>query len=226
MKSRIYAIVGATLLSMSMIGQAGGDHRLPQRASEVIGQEVLSAKFEKIGKVNDLVVNLPSGGTSFVIVSIGGLFGVGDQLIVVPIHRFEYQAEKKKLILALDSTVLRNAPSFDSEKAFAWNDPAWVASIENYYATSTTINGQASITPPSSKAEVNVDTQRETEIRQQLVASDLSATAKNVHVTSQNGSVTLQGSVQSEKERRELIAKVKAITGNAQVIDQLTIAKN
>src|SRR6185503_14664270 len=65
------------------------------RASDVIGMEVRDAANTKIGKVDELAVELESGRIIQVIVSSGGLLGVGDRLVAVPPQSFKLDASAK-----------------------------------------------------------------------------------------------------------------------------------
>ncbi len=62
-------------------------------------------------------------------------------------------------------------------------------------------------------------------IRRSIVADkSLSTYAHNVKIISQNGSVTLKGPVQSEDEKKAVVAKAVAIAGDPEkVIDKVTV---
>jgi osmotically-inducible protein OsmY len=63
------------------------------------------------------------------------------------------------------------------------------------------------------------------EIRKAIVADkNLSTYAHNVKVIVQNGTVTLKGPVRSEQERQAVLAKARAVAGDAKVVDELSIA--
>ncbi|HTA46592.1 MAG TPA: BON domain-containing protein [Bryobacteraceae bacterium] len=62
------------------------------------------------------------------------------------------------------------------------------------------------------------------QIRKAVMADKtLSTYAHNVKVISQNGNVTLKGPVQSEDERKTVLAKAEQIAGAGNVTDQLSI---
>jgi hypothetical protein len=54
--------------------------------------------------------------------------------------------------------------------------------------------------------------------------SALSASAKNVHFNTDNGKVTLKGTVPTEKDKKDIEAKVEKMTGVKDVDNQLQIA--
>lgn len=62
-------------------------------------------------------------------------------------------------------------------------------------------------------------------IRQSLSADfSLSASAKNVHFSTDNGKVTLHGTVPTEKDKKDIEAKIEKMTGVKDVDNQLQIA--
>jgi sporulation protein YlmC with PRC-barrel domain len=53
------------------------------RSSEIVGSSVVNQHNEKIGMVDDLIIE-PSEKVPFAILSVGGFLGVGERLVVVP----------------------------------------------------------------------------------------------------------------------------------------------
>jgi len=117
---------------------ARADHTTPNKASEIIGMEVRNTENEKLGKVEDLIVNLGAGRVSYAILSMGGVLGIGDKLVVVPVDQFTYAGGEKKLTLNTSKEVLKNAPRFEKGKWPDLNDPQWDAEAHNYYKDKTT----------------------------------------------------------------------------------------
>jgi sporulation protein YlmC with PRC-barrel domain len=74
------------------------------RASKIIGSDVRNAQDEKVGKVKDLVLADPSSGTiSHVVVSVGGVAGMGDKLFLVPIEQVQHASGKDYFVLSASS---------------------------------------------------------------------------------------------------------------------------
>jgi osmotically-inducible protein OsmY len=95
-----------------------------------------------------------------------------------------------------------------------------------------TAGGASSAMPqdPSQKSSDNqknnkADVEMTAKIRKSIVKDKtLSMAAHNVKIISEGGSVTLRGEVNSEAEKAAVTAKAKAIAGDANVSDQLTVA--
>ena len=77
----------------------------------------------------------------------------------------------------------------------------------------------------SDQAKSEADRTLNQNIHQALSAdSALAASAKNVHFNTDNGKVTLQGTVPTEKDKKDIEAKVEKMTGVKDVDNQLQIA--
>lgn len=83
------------------------------RVSDVIGLEVKNLQDEKLGKVNDLAIDVASGRIVEVIVSTGGLLGVGSTLLAVPPSAFHYDHQAKVLHLDRSKESLKGLQPFD-----------------------------------------------------------------------------------------------------------------
>jgi osmotically-inducible protein OsmY len=134
-------VVAAACAAIQFSARAGDaqsrdKHRMSttaNRASEVIGMEVRNAQNEKLGKIDDLIIDLASGHVSYAVLSMGGVLGIGDKLVVVPANQFSYALSEKKLILDTNKEVLENAPRFEKGKWPDLNDPQWDDEAHRYY---------------------------------------------------------------------------------------------
>src|SRR5882672_3501179 len=93
-----------------------------EKANKVIGMEVKNSQNEKLGKVDDLAVDLSSGRIVTAVLSIGGFLGLGDTLVAVPPSALHYDADKEKL---------KAAPRFEYSK---WDDSTQASRIGEVYA--------------------------------------------------------------------------------------------
>mgnify|MGYP003639112512 FL=1 len=65
-------------------------------ANELIGQDVLDAKDDKIAEIDDLLV-AKDGKTVLAILSVGGFVGIGDKLVAVPYEKLTIGANRVTL---------------------------------------------------------------------------------------------------------------------------------
>lgn len=70
------------------------------------------------------------------------------------------------------------------------------------------------------------DTELTRRVREQIVAQeDLSVNAKNVKIISQNGRITLKGTVDSVQERSKVGAIARKVSGAKSVVNQTEVVK-
>jgi len=92
------------------------------KASELIGMEVQNLQNEKLGKVDELAVDIQSGRIVQVIVSLGGLLGIGNKTVAVTPRAFTLDETHKVLRLEADKEKLKGAPTFEMSK---WDESKW-----------------------------------------------------------------------------------------------------
>jgi sporulation protein YlmC with PRC-barrel domain len=108
-----------------------------KRASELIGKEVRNPQWENLGKIEDLVADVPDGRIAYAVLSFGGILGIHDKLFAIPFEsltlRSKDQKEQKIFVLDVDKEQLKTAPGFDKN---AWPDMAdqkWGSEVHTYY---------------------------------------------------------------------------------------------
>jgi sporulation protein YlmC with PRC-barrel domain len=111
-----------------------GDQSLqgPQRASEIKGMSVKNPQGENLGKIDDLVI-ADDGTVKYVILSHGGLLGIGDKLIPIPWKALKPKEDKKYLTVNITKETLEKAPNFDPKEWPAFAEPEWQKKVQIYY---------------------------------------------------------------------------------------------
>lgn len=242
------------------------------KASEIIGMEVRNLQDEKLGKIEDLVLDLQGGGVSYAILSSGGVLGIGDKLVPVPASHFSYASSEKKLILDTDKKTLEGAIPFTKKDWPDLNNPDWDAPYRTYYRTtslgdrtqtdtfayrqSVKAGEKTAVEPalrnqnetnkelaernkelgernkdlgvtPQDQGGTEIERTTTANIRKALMDNKaLSFTAKNVKVITANGTITLRGSVPTQREKDEIVAATKKHAGSYTVSDQIEIKAN
>src|SRR4030095_13347227 len=131
MKSKLGIATGAAIISFTLIGAAADQpvnrsattleqraqinrtERIiaPAKANDIIGKEVVNPQNEKLGKVGELIVDVEAGRVALVVVSSGGVLGVGAKNIAVPPQSLTLDAPRKALRLDVDKEKFKNAPT-------------------------------------------------------------------------------------------------------------------
>lgn len=103
------------------------------RSNEVIGVAVKNSHKESLGKIEEIVINKSSGQVCYVVLSFGGLLGMGEKYFAFPWKSISFSKEDTCFILNVDKERLKNAPGFDTDKWPNMVHEAWQQSIDNYY---------------------------------------------------------------------------------------------
>jgi len=84
-----------------------------ERANKVIGKEVMGSDNQKLGKIDNIVVDLDTGRVLYTIVSSGGVVGVGATKIAISPGQFT-QVKGNNLQVSIDKQKFNGAPKFTS----------------------------------------------------------------------------------------------------------------
>src|ERR1022692_3701868 len=211
-----------------------------QQASKLMGTSVKNLQDEKLGKVENFMVDLSAGRIVAVIISSGGFIGMGDELSAVPPTALRFNAEHDTLQLDASKEMLASSPHF---KASEWPDlsqPGYAGGVyraykvEPYFTTDGTTDADntrqnvrdrdsRTLTPldqGGSQADVNTTAQ----IRKEIIAGKgLTINARNVKIITVNGRVTLRGPVNSEEEKRLIGEIAIRMTSSQKVDNQLEV---
>src|ERR1019366_4069095 len=203
--------------SQSMIPVSRLSH--VQKASKLMGTPVKNLRDEKLGKVENILVDLPSGRVVAVIVSSGGFLGMGDELSAVPPTALRFTTDREPLQLDASKGMLSSAPHF---KANEWPDlgqPSYADGVyrayrvEPYFTTNVTTEpdntarnvrdrNNPTLTPLD-QGNSQADRDTTAQIRKEIVAGkNMSVNAKNVKIITVDGRVTLRGPVKTAEEKR------------------------
>jgi sporulation protein YlmC with PRC-barrel domain len=125
-----------------------------QKASALIGTSVKNPQNEKVGKVENILLDLPSGRLVAVIISSGGFLGIGDELSAVPPPALRFATDRTSLQLDASREMLSNAPHF---KANQWPDfaqPSYAGKVYRAYSVEPYFSGDAPADPDNTRRNV------------------------------------------------------------------------
>lgn len=105
------------------------------RASKLVGMNVRNSEGEKLGAVEDLVINLESGKVAYVAMGYGGVLGFGEKLFAIPFAEFKMDHGNNETYLVLNMTKekFNAAPGFNKSQWPDFADPNWSQTIDKYY---------------------------------------------------------------------------------------------
>lgn len=102
-------------------------------ADTIEGDDVHNRKDEKLGTIQDLMLDIESGKVRYAVLSSGGFLGMGDRLFAIPWNALQIDHENKRFTLDVDIDRLKDAPGFDKDNWPDWSDTSWSSSVDSYY---------------------------------------------------------------------------------------------
>jgi sporulation protein YlmC with PRC-barrel domain len=103
------------------------------KASDIIGMTVKNYQGEKLGKVENLAVDVESGRIVHVIISTGGLLGMGETLTPVPPGALHHDLGEKVFHLDASMEKFKAAPKCEAAKWDADTRSNRVSEVYGYY---------------------------------------------------------------------------------------------
>jgi sporulation protein YlmC with PRC-barrel domain len=203
------------------------------KASEFMGMEVFDRENQSLGKVEDLMVDVPTARIVFVIVSFDG---TEKSHYAVPPEALMLTSDNKVLFLDETKAKIRERAH---ESDYFWTeltDKNWAATTYRNYgiepdfdttvvvtdATREQVRAKVDELPPSKAAGKN-DADINRMVLTALIQEDMENVfkRKSVKISTLNGHVTLTGKVKSQKQKDALGAAAESVVGPGYVDNQL-----
>ncbi len=211
-----------------------------EKASVLMRLPVKNLYAEKLGKVENFILDLANGRVAEVVVSSGGFLGMGDELSVVPPKALHLNSERDTLSLNATKEALKNAPHFRSSEWPDLSQPTYVGGvysayhIEPYFSTAATSkadstahnssNLPANALIPLSQGDSVADQNRTAQIRKEVLAGKgMSINSRSVQIATVNGRVTLRGPVDTAEEKNLIRAIADRIAQSENVDNQIEV---
>jgi sporulation protein YlmC with PRC-barrel domain len=109
------------------------------RASKLIGMDVKNAKGDKLGKIDDVMVDIDNELAAYVVLSAGGALGVGNRMVAVPAASFKVGNEKDGVILNATADQLKKAPEYDEKKQANFSRDSYRSEVDRYFFKEETV---------------------------------------------------------------------------------------
>lgn len=127
MAAALMAVPFAGIASADDYGTKGKSATNPQaapagdllRSDNLVGSEVRDASGEELGSVHSLMIN-PNGKVESAILSLGGVFGLGDRKVKVPWDSLQVKrqaGDPDEIMVTASRQSLENAPAYEEPGA-------------------------------------------------------------------------------------------------------------
>jgi sporulation protein YlmC with PRC-barrel domain len=103
------------------------------KASSIIGMPVRNDTGDRLGKVNDIIVNLESHSAPFAIVEYGGALGIGSTRIAVPLSDLRWTSDSRHLFMTATKDDFQSANVSPTGGWMAVSGEDWAKNVDKFY---------------------------------------------------------------------------------------------
>ena len=104
-------------------------------ASTITGDKVVNAAGEDLGKIDEIMLDTPTGRVAYAVLYFGGFLGMGDKLFAIPWDQLSLDEDDEHFVLNVDRAKLEQAPGFDNDNWPDMADQSWRSQIYSYYGS-------------------------------------------------------------------------------------------
>jgi sporulation protein YlmC with PRC-barrel domain len=124
---------GATIAGSSYRADNDGPGPRVMGAGTLTGDEVINRQGEKLGTIEEIMLDVPTGRIAYAVLSSGGFLGIGDKLFAIPWRSLTLDPENKCFVLDIAKARLEQAPGFDKDRWPSMADENWARELHTYY---------------------------------------------------------------------------------------------
>lgn len=92
-------------------GQGPGPRLMTSSTLE--GDEVMNLQGDRLGKIDEIMLDVPQGRIAYAVMSSGGVLGLGEKLFAVPWSALTLDTSRKCFVMDADKSRFENAPGFN-----------------------------------------------------------------------------------------------------------------
>ena len=101
--------------------------------SHLLGSTVKNPQGKDLGSIKDLVISPEDNRVIYAVLSFGGVLGLGEKAVAMPLSVLKPAAEAKTFVVEMDPERLRTAPEFNQDNWPQMTDPQWITSVYTFY---------------------------------------------------------------------------------------------
>ncbi len=102
-------------------------------ADKVNGTAVYDRQGERLGTIEDLMLDKISGKVAYAVMSFGGFLGIGERYHPLPWSVLTYDTRLGGYVVDLDRARLEGAPTVAANEHVDWSDRDWGQRVYDYY---------------------------------------------------------------------------------------------
>ncbi len=101
-------------------------------SDDVEGTDVYNPGGDKLGSIDDLMIDKVSGHVRYAVMEFGGFLGMGTDRYPIPWKLLKYDTTKDGYVVPLDKDRLSKAPKYSRDKAPNYT-PEYGTQVDEYY---------------------------------------------------------------------------------------------
>jgi sporulation protein YlmC with PRC-barrel domain len=102
-------------------------------ASTLEGDDVVNLAGDKLGTLDEIMIDVPTGRIAYAVLASGGFLGIGDKLLAIPWRALTLDADNECFVLDVAKERLEEAPGFDKDNWPAMANESWAREVHTYY---------------------------------------------------------------------------------------------
>ena len=101
-------------------------------SDRVEGTSVYNSAGDKLGTIDDLMIDKLSGQVRYAVLEFGGFLGMGKDRYPIPWNMLKYDTAQEGYVVPLQKETLEGAPKY-ADTSIPDYDESYTASINRYY---------------------------------------------------------------------------------------------
>jgi sporulation protein YlmC with PRC-barrel domain len=85
-------------------------------ADTLTGNNVVNRAGEKLGEIDEIMLDVPRGRVAYAVMSSGGFLGMGSKLFALPWSALTLDTERECFVIDADKSRFELAPGFDKDR--------------------------------------------------------------------------------------------------------------
>lgn len=102
-------------------------------AGTITGDKARNPAGDKLGHIEELVIDLESGRVLYAVLASGGFLGMGDKYFAIPWDLLTVDTDSHEVVVDVSKETLQNAPGFDKDSWPEIHDRTWLGDVYRYY---------------------------------------------------------------------------------------------
>lgn len=103
-------------------------------ATSLNGTQVVNRQGEDVGHIEDMMIDLSTGRILYMVLSFGGILGIGNKLFAVPFDSLTIDQKNETFVMDVDKERLKNAPGFDKDNWPTASNKDFQNEVYSYYS--------------------------------------------------------------------------------------------